>query len=255
MVKRMPKIYVALLFFFLYAPILVLIAFSFNESRLRGQWDGFTLKWYIELFQDREVVRALYNTLLIATVTTIVSTIIGTLAAVGISNYSKLWKGIILNLNYLPILNPDIVTAIALMVLYNAMGLRFGLLTLQLSHIAFTVPYVVLSVLPRLKQMNRYLPEAAMDLGATPTQAFMKVVIPEIKPGIFTGALLAFTLSIDDFVISFFTTGHGVANLSTTIFSMARRGINPIINALSTLMFVTMLILLVIINRKTKGEE
>lgn len=249
------KLYLALTFLFLYAPIIVLIVFSFNDSRLRGSWEGFTLKWYVELFQDREVMQAMYNTILIAVLTTIISTVIGVLAAMGISNYSKLWKGVVLNLNYIPVLNPDIVTAVSLMVLYGAMQMKFGLFTMLLSHVAFTIPYVVLSILPKLKQMNRHLPEAAMDLGATPLEAFLKVVLPEIQPGIATGAMLAFTLSIDDFVISFFTTGHGVANISTTVFSMARRGINPIINALSTLMFVAMLLLLILINRNTKTED
>lgn len=249
------KLYLALTFLFLYAPIIVLIVFSFNDSRLRGSWEGFTLKWYVELFQDREVMQAMYNTILIAVLTTIISTVIGVLAAMGISNYSKLWKGVVLNLNYIPVLNPDIVTAVSLMVLYGAMQMKFGLFTMLLSHVAFTIPYVVLSILPKLKQMNRHIPEAAMDLGATPLEAFLKVVLPEIQPGIATGAMLAFTLSIDDFVISFFTTGHGVANISTTVFSMARRGINPIINALSTLMFVAMLLLLILINRNTKTED
>ncbi len=256
MVKnRFRNFYLVLTFLFLYAPIIVLIVYSFNDSKLRGQWGGFTLKWYAELFKDREVMAALYHTLLVAVLTTIISTITGVFAAMGLSNFSKRARNTILNFNYIPVLNPDIVTAVSLMVLYGVLKLKFGLFTMLLSHIAFTIPYVVLSVLPKLKQMNRHLPEAAMDLGATPFQAFTKVVLPEIMPGIVTGAMLAFTLSIDDFVISFFTTGHGVANISTTVFSMARRGINPIINALSTLMFLTMLILLVLINKKTKEEE
>lgn len=160
-------------------------------------------------------------------------------------------KKAILNLNYLPVLNPDIVTAVSLMTLYRMLKIDFGLLTMLLSHITFCVPYVILSILPKLKQMNKHLPEAAMDLGATPMYALRKVVLPEIMPGIVTGALMAFTLSIDDFVISFFNTGHGVSNLSITIFSMARRGINPVINALSTLMFGAMMILLLIINKRT----
>ncbi|MDO5719027.1 MAG: ABC transporter permease [Tissierellia bacterium] len=256
MVKnKFRNFYLILAFAFLYAPIIVLIVYSFNNSRIRGEWGGFTLKWYIELFKDREVLAALYHTLLVAFITTIVSTIIGVFAAMGISNFRKKTKAVVLNLNYIPVLNPDIVTAVALMVLYGVFKFKFGLFTMLLSHIAFTVPYVVLSVLPKLKQMNKFLPEAAMDLGATPFEAFTKVVLPEIKPGIVTGAMLAFTLSIDDFVISFFTTGHGVANISTTVFSMARRGINPIINALSTLMFVAMLALLIIINKNTREEE
>ena len=160
-------------------------------------------------------------------------------------------KKLVLNLNYLPVLNPDIVTAVSLMALFRFMRLRFGVITMLLSHIVFSTPYVILSILPKLKQMNKHLPEAAMDLGATPFYAFRKVIIPEIMPGIVTGGLIAFTLSVDDFVISFFNTGHGVSNLSITIFSMAKRGINPVINALSTLMFIGLLILLLIINSRT----
>jgi spermidine/putrescine transport system permease protein len=163
-------------------------------------------------------------------------------------------KSVVLNLNYLPVLNPDIVTAVSLMVLFKFLRLELGLTTMLLSHISFSIPYVILSILPKLKQMNKHLAEAAMDLGATPFYALRKVIIPEIMPGIITGALMAFTLSIDDFVISFFNTGHGVTNLSITIFSMARRGIKPVINALSTLMFVSLLVLLLIINKRTDNN-
>lgn len=256
MVNRWSKrVFVALVMIFLYAPIAILIVYSFNASRLRGSWDGFTLQWYTALFQDREILRALYHTVLVAVLATIISTIIGTGAALGIHSMRRSTRMFVLNLNYLPVLNPDIVTAVSLMLLYGFLQLNFGLLTLLLSHVCFTIPYVVLSVLPKLRQMNANLYEAALDLGAEPTTALRRVVLPQIQPGIVTGALLAFTLSIDDFVISFFTTGHGVANLSTTIFSMARRGINPTINALSTLLFVTMIALLLIINRKTEKEQ
>lgn len=248
------RIFLGLVLIFMYAPIAVLIIYSFNASRLRGSWDGFTLNWYIELFQDREVLRALYNTLLVAVLATIISTIVGTTAAIGIHSVGKRARTAILNLNYLPVLNPDIVTAVALMLLFGFAKLNLGLLTLLLAHVSFTVPYVVLSVLPKLAQMNPNLYEAALDLGAEPSYALRKIVIPQIMPGVVTGALLAFTLSIDDFVISFFTTGHGVANLSTTIFSMARRGINPVINALSTLMFIAMIALLLLINRKNEDD-
>lgn len=253
--KYLNKIYLALVFIFLYAPILHLMVFSFNNSKSRGIWEGFTLRWYQELFTDGEIMMAFSNTFLIAILATIISTLIGIFAAMGISGYGKRTRNIILGLNYIPVLNPDIVTAISLMVLYGVFKMKFGFLTMLMSHIAFTIPYVVLSILPKLRQMNKHLPEAAMDLGATPIQAFYKVVLPEISPGIVTGALLAFTLSIDDFVISFFTTGHGVANISTLVFSMARRGINPVINAMSTLMFLAMLVLLILINKKQNKEE
>lgn len=251
----MEKLYTYAIFLFLYAPIIILIIFSFNESKSRGVWTGFTFKWYLELFKDQEILKALYNTLLIAVLSTIFSTIIGTLAAIGISDIPGFRRKVILNLNYLPVLNPDIVTAVSLMALFRFLRIEFGLVTMLLSHIVFSIPYVILSVLPKLKQMNKHLAEAAMDLGATPLYALWKVVIPEIKPGIVTGALLAFTLSVDDFVISFFNTGNGISNLSITIFSMSKRGINPTINALSTLMFIGLLILLLVINKRTEKNE
>lgn len=249
--KISKRLYTFLIFLFLYAPIIVLIVFSFNNSKSRGNWSGFTFKWYIELFKNAEVLKALYYTLLIAVLSSIISTIIGTFAAIGIYGMPGISKKIVLNLNYLPVLNPDIVTAVSLMTLFRFVRIEFGFITMLLSHITFCIPYVILSILPKLKQMNRHLAEAAMDLGATPIYALRKVVIPEIMPGIITGALLAFTLSVDDFVISFFNKGAGVTNLSITIFSMARRGINPVINALSTLMFVGLLVLLLIINSRS----
>lgn len=251
MSRYLKKVYLFLVFFFLYAPIIVLVVYSFNNSKSRGHWDGFTLKWYVELFRDREILKALYYTLAIAIISSIVSTLIGTAAAIGIHNMSRFSKGIVMNLTYLPVLSPDIVTGISLMILFIFMRLKLGFVSLLFAHITFNIPYVILSVLPKLKQLNKFLYEAALDLGATPLYAFKKVIFPEILPGIFTGFLLAFTLSIDDFVISFFTTGQGVTNLSITIFSMARRGINPAINALSTIMFAAVLILLIIINKRT----
>lgn len=249
--KVFKKLYSFLIFAFLYAPIAVLIVFSFNSSKSRGVWTGFTLKWYGELFRDREILLSLYNTLFIALTSSIISTIIGTFAAIGIYNMKGFQKKAVLNLNYLPVINPDIVTAVSLMALFRFLRIRFGLVTMLLSHITFSIPYVILSILPKLKQMNKHLAEAAMDLGATPFYAIRKVIIPEIMPGIITGGLIAFTLSIDDFVISFFNTGHGVSNLSITIFSMSRTGINPVINALSTLMFIFLLVLLLIINKRS----
>lgn len=187
------RIYTFSIFLFLYAPIIVLIVFSFNNSKSRGVWNGFTFKWYVELFKDVEVLKALYYTLLIAVLSSIISTIIGTFAAIGIYGMPGISKKIILNLNYLPVLNPDIVTAVSLMTLFRFLRIEFGFITMLLSHITFSIPYVILSILPKLKQMNKHLAEAAMDLGATPFYALRKVVIPEIMPGIVTGALLAFT--------------------------------------------------------------
>ncbi|GAB6087659.1 ABC transporter permease [Alkaliphilus crotonatoxidans] len=254
-IRFLKKFYTSLIFLFLYAPIVVLIIFSFNNSRSRGSWDGFTLKWYVELFQDRQIMSALYYTLAIAILSSIIATAIGTAAAIGIHNMKRLPKAIVMNLTYLPVLNPDIVTGIALMLLFIFAQIQLGFFSLLLAHITFNIPYVILSVLPKLKQLNKHLYEAALDLGASPGYALRKVIIPEIMPGIITGFLLAFTLSLDDFVISFFTTGSGVSNLSITIYSMARRGINPKINALSTLMFVSVLLLLILVNTRMSKDK
>lgn len=260
MVKNyIKKIYSLIVYLFLYAPIILLMLFSFNNSRSRGNWGGFTLKWYGALFNDSEIMSSLYYTIAIAVLSALIATAFGTAAAIGISQMRAKEKKLIMNLTYIPVLNADIVTGIALMILFIFIKLQLGFVTLLLAHITFNIPYVILSVLPKIRQLDNNLYEAALDLGATPWYALRRVIIPEIMPGIVTGALLSFTLSIDDFVISFFTTGSGVSNLSITIYSMARRGINPKINALSTLMFITVLILLIIINMRTnknlQGKE
>ncbi|NLL43364.1 MAG: ABC transporter permease [Firmicutes bacterium] len=255
MVRFLKRSYIYLVFAFLYMPIAVLMVYSFNDSRSRGMWGGFTLRWYVELFQDRTIMSSLYSTLFIGVTSAVIATIIGTLAAIGIHNSRGIQKKLIMNVTYLPVLNPEIVTAISLMILFVFTKVRLGYLTLLLSHITFNIPYVILSVLPKLRQLNKHLYEAALDLGCTPAGALWKVIIPEIMPGIITGLLLAFTLSIDDFVISFFTTGSGVSTLSITIYSMARRGINPKINALSTIMFTFVLLLLIIVNIRQAREQ
>lgn len=246
--------YAALIYLFLYAPILILIVFSFNASKSRGNWAGFTLNWYLELFQDRQIMKALYYTMVIAVLSAIIATVIGTAAAIGIHNMRRLKKKIVMNITYIPVVNPEIVTGLSLMLLFIFTNFQLGFISLLLAHITFNIPYVILSVLPKLKQLDKNLYEAALDLGATPFYAYRKVVLPEIMPGIITGLLLAFTLSVDDFVISFFTTGSGVSTLSIIVYSMARRGINPKINALSSLLFLTVLILLVIVNFRS-GEN
>lgn len=253
MKNTVKKLYLFIMYAFLYAPVIILIIFSFNGSKSRAHWEGFTFKWYGELFKDKQILSSLYYTIAVALLASIIATIMGTAAAVGINNMGRLKKSIVMNLTYLPVLNPDIVTGISLMILFIFFTLKLGFLTLLLAHISFNIPYVILSVLPKLKQLNRNLHEAALDLGATPFFAFRRIILPEIMPGIITGFLLAFTLSLDDFIVSFFTTGSGVSTLSITIFSMARRGINPKINALSTIMFVTVLVLLLLINRRTAG--
>ncbi|HYH03359.1 MAG TPA: ABC transporter permease [Bacillota bacterium] len=256
MVKHLIKrSYLFLMFTFLYAPIIVLAIYSFNNSRSRGAWNGFTFKWYLQMLQDRQILSSLYNSLAIALIAALVATAIGTVAAFGIHHMKSFPKATIMNLTYLPVLNPDIVTGISFMLLFIFIRLQLGFLTLLLAHITFNIPYVILSVLPKIKQLDKNLFEAALDLGATPIQAFRKIIFPEILPGVVTGLLLAFTLSLDDFVVSFFTTGSGVSTLSITIYSMARRGINPKINALSTLMFVCVLTLLIIVNMTMSREK
>lgn len=250
------KCYIWIIFAFLYAPIIVLIVFSFNDSKSRGSWAGFTWRWYAELFQNSEILTSLYYTLAIALLSSLIATLIGTAAALAIHNNMRPWqRGAVMNLTYLPVLNPDIVTGISLMLLFIFMKINLGFWSLLLAHITFNIPYVILAILPKLRQFNKSLYEAALDLGASPSYAFQKIMLPEIMPGIITGALFAFTLSIDDFVISFFTTGSGVNNLSITIYSMARRGIHPTINALSTLLFGVVLILLLIVNKRMDKEN
>jgi spermidine/putrescine transport system permease protein len=255
MVRFLKRSYIFLIFAFLYLPIAVLMVYSFNASRSRGVWGGFTLDWYVELFRDRAIMSSLYSTLIIGISSAVIATIIGTLAAMGIHNSRGWQKRLVMNVTYLPVLNPEIVTAISLMILFVFAKIRLGYVTLLLAHITFNIPYVILSVLPKLRQLNKHLYEAALDLGATPAQALWKVILPEIMPGIVTGFLLAFTLSIDDFVISFFTTGSGVSTLSITIYSMSRQGIRPTINALSTVMFTFVLVLLVIVNVRQAREQ
>jgi spermidine/putrescine transport system permease protein len=255
MIKNfLKKSYLALIFVFLYAPILTLIVFSFNASKSRAKWGGFTLQWYQSMFNDPVIVKSLYNTLMIALIAAIVATILGTLAAIGIHYMTKWMKSLFMNVTYLPVLNPDIVTGIGLMLLFIMINRKLGFTTLLLAHIAFCTPYVIISVLPKLRQLTPNTYEAALDLGATPFQTLYKVIVPEIAPGIITGFLLSFTLSIDDFVISYFTTGSGVSTLSITIFTMTKRGIKPEINALSTVLFVAILVLLMLINRR-QGKD
>ncbi len=251
--KTLSRIYNGLIFAFLYAPILVLIVFSFNDSKSRVVWNGFSLRWYEELFRDEEILSALGVTLSVAIIATVVSTIIGTLAAIGIRSVNSRLRKVLLAVNNFPMVNPEIVTGIALMLLfvfiYRTTGLlQPGYTTLLLSHITFCIPYVILQVMPKLRQANPHLYEAAVDLGCPPVSAFFKVMVPEILPGIITGALMAFTMSLDDFVISLFTSGASAQNLSVTIYSMVKRRVTPEINALSTLMFGAVLILLLLIN-------
>lgn len=248
--RAFSRIYLFVVFLFLYAPIFALILFSFNDSKSMGRLNGFTLKWYEALLHNETILSALYYTVTVAIIASVVSTIFGTITAIGIHKMRKRPKALVLNVNYLPVLNTEIVTGVALMSLFSFMKMDFGFKTMLIAHIMFCVPYVILSVLPKLRQLPDNIEEAALDLGATPLYAIWKIIIPQIKPGIISGFLMAFTMSIDDFVISFFNTGNGVSNLSIEIYGMARRGIKPEINALSTLMFTAVLIILFIANKK-----
>lgn len=248
--KIFSNIYLILIFIFLYAPIFALALFSFNDSKSMARWQGFTFKWYQQLFHNDRIISALITTVVVAILASAIATVIGTISAIGIDRMRGPKKAMLLNINYLPVLNPDIVTAIGLMILFIFFNMKLGFLTMLLAHITFNIPYVVLSVLPKLKQLPDNVEEAAMDLGAKPMYTLRKVILPQIKPGIISGFLIAFTMSIDDFIISFFNTGNGVTNLSIEVYSMAKRGIKPEINALTTLMFITVLILLLLSNRK-----
>ncbi len=248
MKKAVSKIYIVLVFFFLYMPIGVLIVNSFNASKSRTVWTGFTLDWYKKLFTNQTIIQSLGNTMIVAAIASVAATILGTAAAIGIFNMRRVVRDIIINITYLPILNPEIVTGVSLMLLFVFLKMEFGFVTLILSHITFCVPYVILCVMPKLRQMNTSLYDAAMDLGCNPFNAFYKVVIPEILPGIITGFLMSFTYSIDDFVISYFTYGATSQTLSITIFSMTRRKVSPEVNALSAIIFVVVLTVLIIMN-------
>lgn len=250
--KILKKAYVWLVFLFLYAPIVLLMVYSFNENSNRSKFTGFSFRWYKELFSDSEIMSALYYTLLLAVVSAVIATVIGTITAIGIYNMRRGQKTFLMKLIDIPMLNPEIVTGVSLMLLYVMIGLNRGFTTLLISHIMFEIPYVVTSVLPKLGQLNPHLYEAALDLGSSPFHAYRKVILPEIMPGIITGFLFAITLSIDDFVISFFTAGNGVQNLSILIYSAAKKGVKPTINALSTLMFVVVLLLLFIVNKRSR---
>lgn len=235
----------SLLFFYL--PIVFMIIFSFNSGRSLTNFEGFSLMWYERMFHNRDMMESLYMTISIALIATVVSTLLGTISAIGLSKSRKFLKKTVLQLNDFPIMNPEIVTAIGLMLLFITFHIERGYMTMLLAHIAFCTPYVILSVMPKIRSLDPNLADAAMDLGATPWQALTKVLVPQIMPGIVSGALIAFTMSFDDFIISYFVTGGGVKNLSIMVYTMSKR-VNPSINAISTLVVVLITIVLVIIN-------
>lgn len=249
------KFYVFLIFLFLYAPIATLIVLSFNASRTRAKWGGFTTRWYVSLFQNDAIMNALLNTLTIALIASLTATVIGTIACIAIINMKKKSRAIWMGITNIPMLNADIVTGISLMLLFLSLGLKFGYGTILLSHITFCIPYVILSVMPRMKQFNTSTYEAALDLGAGPVYSFFKVVLPDILPGVLSGFLMAFTMSLDDFIITHFTKGAGVDTLSTKIYTEVKKGIKPEMYALSTLIFITVLILLLLINKAPADKK
>jgi spermidine/putrescine transport system permease protein len=254
----------ALVFLFLYAPIFVLIAFSFNESKSRANWTGFSLKWYVELFQDSSIMSAFGTTIMVSVLAAAIATVMGTMTALGLMNMGRKSRSVILSVNNIPMTNADIITGVSMMLLFVAalgainatLGTNFkmGFATLLLAHITFDTPYVILSVMPKLRQLDPNIMEAAEDLGATSFYAFRKVVLPEIMSGVVNGAIMAFTMSVDDFVISYFTAGSRTQTLAMVIYSMTRKRISPEINALSTLLFVVVLALLVIVNLRQSRQ-
>lgn len=257
--STLQKIYLGFILVLLYAPIVTLIVLSFNESKTRAKWGGFSLKWYKSLFENSDIMNALYTTLTIALLSALIATIIGTAAAIGIQALSNRSRTIMMGITNIPMLNADIVTGISLMLLFIACRtffpqFSFGFATVLLAHITFNIPYVILSVIPKLKQTNKNTYEAALDLGASPLYAFFKVVFPDILPGVSSGFLLAFTMSLDDFVITHFTTGAGVHTLSTKIYSEVRKGIKPEMYALSTLLFLSVLLLLILVNANPQED-
>lgn len=253
------KIFAALTYVFLYAPIVVLIVFSFNTTKSRTIWSGFTLNWYKELFNDRLIMSSLQTTLTVSVIASVIAAVIGTFAAIGFFNMKKNWRSPLLLVNNIPVVNADIITGVSLSLLFVSAGamlhFELGFGTLLIAHISFDIPYVILSVMPKLYQLDRNLFEAAQDLGCTWFQTIYKAIIPEIMPGIINGLLIAFTMSMDDFVISYFTAGSNVQTLSMTIYAMTRRRISPKINAISTLLFAVVLILLVIVNVRESRQH
>ncbi len=242
------RLYLALIFIILYAPIVTLMVLSFNESKSRAKWGGFTFKWYMQLFQNKAIMEALYLTLVLALLSALIATIIGTAACIGINRMPKIPQSLIMGITNIPLLNADIVTGISLMLAFIAFGIDLGFSTVLIGHISFNTPYVILSVMPKIRQTGKASYEAALDLGATPLYAFWKVIFPDILPGILSGFLLSFTMSLDDFIITYFTKGRGINTLSTKIYSEVKKGIKPEMYALSTLLFLSVLILLIAIN-------
>ncbi|MEA4965344.1 MAG: ABC transporter permease [Oscillospiraceae bacterium] len=253
--KRASKLYTALILIFLFAPMAILLVFSFNEAKSLSVFSGFSLKWYRELFRDDETLKAVRNTLLLAVCASVISTAMGTAAAVGINKLRRRYLRLALDtVTNIPMINPEIITGISLMLMFVFVGSLFGAATslnfwtMLIAHVTFCLPYVILQVLPKLRQMDKALPEAAMDLGCTPMRAFLRVEVPEILPGVITGMIMAFTLSLDDFVISYFTQGNGFQTLPIRIYNMTKKTVTPKMYALATIIFFVLLTLLLVSN-------
>lgn len=270
------RILIGVVFFFLYAPILLLIFYSFNDANSSVIWQGFSLRWYAKLSQNQLIIKSVYNTLLVSALATIIATIVGTFSSIGLYSMRRKFRDPLLTVNNIPMMNADIVTGVAMCLFFVAVitgwngfvswmeetyrltapRLSMGFGTLLIAHITFNIPYVILSVAPKLRQMDKNLVDAAQDLGCTWFQAFFKVILPEIMPGIVSGALIAFTMSVDDFVISYFTAGTSTSTLAMQIYSMTKKGVTPEINAVSTILFVVVLTLLIIVNvREIRAEK
>lgn len=264
MKKTFRSLYIGLILIFLYAPIVTLMVLSFNASKTRSKWGGFTLKWYVELFQNEAIMNALLNTLVIALLSAAIATLLGLIACITMQRLGKRTRSIITGITNIPMLNAEIVTGISMMLLFISsntllnrlgMNIKFGFGTVLISHITFNIPYVILSILPRMKQLNPSVYEAAMDLGATPVKAFFKVVLPDLMPGILSGFLMALTMSLDDFIITHFTKGPGFDTISTKVYTEVRKGIKPEMYALSTIIFVVVFVLLLLVNRTPKENK
>lgn len=246
--NKLPSIlYILLCFSFFYLPIIVTVIFSFNSSKSLTHFTGFSLKWYKALLNDANIMSAVSVSVTIAILSTIISTVLGTITAIGLSKCRKILREIVLNINNIPLMNPDIVTAIGFMILFSAIKIEKGYLTMLIAHISFSTPYVITSVYPKIRELDPNLANAAMDLGATPWQALSKIILPILKPGIYAGMLLAFTMSFDDFIISYFVSGNGVMNISIIVYNMTKRT-NPTINALSSIVILVIISTLIILN-------
>ena len=255
MKKAVGYLYIGLVAIFLYAPIFALVVLSFNDGKSMSVFTGFSLKWYIEMFKSDIIIEAMFNTFTIAIISSIVSTVIGTMGAIGIESMGQKLQGGILTLNNIPMVNADIVTGISLMLCFILFRISLGYQTVLFAHITFSIPYVLLSVIPRINKKTENLYEAALDLGASKRYAFRKIVLPELMPGITSGFLLAFTMSVDDFIITYFTRGMGINTISTLIYSQVKVGIRPSLFAISTIIFLIALIALIIVNKKNNKER